>query len=104
MTTDVFPHDGFPRTVEVHDSSAITHLAYDPSRKCLRVRFAQTASVWEYDHVWPSEFAQLVAAYSMGAAFNERIRNRKDARRIDPPASAPVRVEQAPTPRRREAR
>lgn len=78
--------DDMPRVVSVHDSNAILQLGYDPTHRILRIHFRQTDTTWEYAQVWPSEFAQLVAAYSVGAAFNERIRNTKPAQRIDPPS------------------
>lgn len=73
-----------PRFLEVHDSSVIEYIGYHPNHRIMIVGFPK--SVWVYDQVWPSDFAALACAYSVGAVFNERIRNRKDAMRLTPEA------------------
>lgn len=75
---------GYSRVLTITDSGVISELAYDFSKKLLRVKFIRTDSVWEYEGVWPSDFARLACAYSVGEVFNEQIRNRYDCVRIDP--------------------
>lgn len=78
--TDAAPGT-FERLVTITDSSVITHLAYSPTHQVLRVRFT-SGSLFEYAGVWPSDFAAIVSAHSVGAAFNARIRDRYPASRI----------------------
>ena len=78
-TTVVVPT--FERVVEVNDSSVVQRLSYSPKRRVLRVLFA-SGSVFEYEEVWPADFADLASAYSVGQVFNERIRDRFPACRI----------------------
>lgn len=75
----------YVRVCSFTDSSAISEAAYDFSRRTLKITFLHTESIWEYYNVYPSDFAALCCAYSPGEVFNERIRNRFDAKRLHPP-------------------
>lgn len=80
-------HDiSFSRVLTVRDSSAIEEIAWDPKTKRLRVYFASTATLWEYTGVYPSDFAALACAHSVGLVFNERIRLQYPATRVFGPA------------------
>lgn len=74
----------FTRRITFTDSTAIDAAEYDPKNKVMRIHFLSTDSVWELENVWPADFAALCCAYSPGEVYNERFRNRFDARRIDP--------------------
>lgn len=77
----VRPPVTYTRICDVTDSRVIEKVAYAPQEKRLRIWFT-TPSVWEFDDVWPSDYAALVSAYSPGEVFNHRIRGRYPARRI----------------------
>lgn len=79
----------FSRICHVTDSAVIKEIAYDHTSRKLRITFKSTDSIWEYENVWPSDFARLVCAHSPGQVFNESIRNRYTAVRLVP---APTRT------------
>lgn len=70
------------------DSNVIDWLSYDHEARRMRVHFKSTDSTWEYERVWPSDFASLVAAHSVGRAFNANIRGKYVEKRISPPPVA----------------
>lgn len=76
--------DEYTRILKISDSAVIDEIAYNFGTKKLRVSFVSTESVWEYEGVWPSDFARLACAYSVGEVFNEVVRNRYDGTRIAP--------------------
>lgn len=54
-------------------SSLIESIGYDPGKHVLEVCFRPNrhgcASIWQYDEVGPDTYAELVAAPSIGVAF-----------------------------------
>lgn len=76
--------DHFTRILKVTDSTVISEVSYNFVAKKLRISFIRTDSIWEYEGVWPADFARLACAYSIGEVFNELIRNKYDCTRIDP--------------------
>lgn len=88
----------FPRDTTVHDSAPIARVAYHPQQRRLRIWFTSTQSCWEFAEVYPATYGQFMAAYSLGRAFNELIRDRYDGVRVDEvttvtrPASKPERM------------
>lgn len=62
------------------DSSAITSLGYDPSRKTLEVEF-QSGNVYRYFDVPEDVYQELLGAQSKGRYFGSFIRGRYDSSR-----------------------
>jgi len=63
--------------IQMHpvDSSAVSHVGYDPESKTMRIRFA-TGAVYQYPAVDPEEHQALLASSSLGRHLNQHFRSR----------------------------
>lgn len=63
----------YTRRVEVTDSSNIMRIWYDRDEFVMTVQFANLAE-YRYRNVVPADFGEIVAANSVGSAFNGLLR------------------------------
>jgi lysyl-tRNA synthetase class 2 len=57
------------------DSSALSHLYYDPHSETLRAIFRDSGRIYVYRNVPQATYDELLAAPSLGAFFNSHIRD-----------------------------
>ena len=60
----------YTRIVTVTDSSNIESVSYDVDDRKMRVKFL-TGGLYEYDRVFPQQFAEIVSASSVGSQFSQ---------------------------------
>lgn len=65
-----------PRSLSTPESRMIASITWDPNTRVMEVLFRANQRRYTYRGVWPSDFAALCSAHSVGRAFNERIRGR----------------------------
>lgn len=63
------------RVWRIVDSTSIRAVRYSEERRALAVRF-RSGTAYEYEGVPPEEYARLLAAGSLGAYLNTRIKPR----------------------------
>lgn len=71
----------FNRIVIVTDSSQIGEVSYDTNTKTMQVAFVNGA-IYQYLKVYEFDFAKLVAAASVGKAFNSIIKDKFECVKI----------------------
>ena len=71
----------FQRSLTVTDSKVIQAVHYNFEEQKLRVEFLSGA-VWDYARIPLHVFGQLACAHSIGAAFNELVRDRFHAEKV----------------------
>lgn len=67
--------DNYTRVCTVFDSSNVREVAYDTKRHSLRVTFVD-GRIYRFENLMPIDFAYLVAAESVGKAFNANVKNK----------------------------
>lgn len=71
----------YNRSLNVDNSTAIKELQYNIETNKLRVHFI-SGSIWDYKNVPPAIFGSLCCATSIGAAFNELVRNKYEGEKF----------------------
>lgn len=69
------------RVLVTSDSTMIERITWDHDSRAMEVTF-RTRKTYRYERVFPSDFAALACAHSVGKCFNERIRTRYVGREL----------------------
>lgn len=74
VTSKIHPL-GYPMQLIAVSSSNIARLGYDPKREILRVEFRKSG-IYDYSGVPAAEYDRLLRATSIGAYFQQYIRDK----------------------------